>query len=57
MCTEHESSDQEWADPGGLSDDGTDDGDEDSEPVSSGYDHQHCIVDMGNGDMAVAYRE
>lgn len=56
MCTEHESSDQEMADPGGLSDDGTDDEDAECEPVSSGYDHRHCIVDMGNGDMAAAYR-
>lgn len=54
VCTEHESSDQEQADLEGLSDDG----DAECEPMPSGYDRRQCImdVDMGDGDMATAYR-
>lgn len=50
---EDQSSEQELAGVGGSSGDE----DTDSELVSSGYNHPHCLVDMGNGDMVSAYKE
>lgn len=49
----HESVHQELAAAEGSSEDEH----SDSEVVSSGYNHPHCLVDMGSGDMARAYRE